>query len=213
MLPFGVIRRKVVRKKVGWVVAVIIAFAVVSVTAQDRMLDIMDTELLTVGDAAYLTALCMERITDADSNEAAVAALQDVKGVTDWDISAVITLKQFAHLALTATGASKNLWYRVGHAPYYAFRDLKAQGIVAPKTLPSAAVSGKEALRIFSALLPNVEDPAIEESAANEAAGEELPEQVSANEAAHTEAAGNEDTLPGADNEPPAQEGGANDEN
>lgn len=126
--------------------------------SSEQLSQIIKTEKLTYALASYLPALQAQLITDEDSigsfSDQSTSAFDVLKskGVIAENASAdsQITLAALSDLYLKTIGIKGGLFYTITKSPRYAFKELKARGILPQEADPSMSVSGREALDIFS---------------------------------------------------------------
>ena len=133
----------------------LVLVALVSATAFSQSADIitqlLETNETTYGQAAYLAAVYKESVSETATEQDALQAMVDA-GYIDASKSAdsVIPLKDLAKLCARVTGIRGGLFYSLTHAPRYAYRELKAKGIVPQSSDPSQKVSGRDALAVLN---------------------------------------------------------------
>lgn len=142
---------EIMKKTILFVLSLFLGFALYAQSA-DTVTEILEAPEVTVGQICYLSASAQGFITDDASFEDAVKALSE-KG----QISASAAARDTATLSDVAAVYSKlfnvngGLFYKVSNnSPRYAFKNLKAQGIIPLSYDPSKKVSGREALSLFT---------------------------------------------------------------
>lgn len=135
---------------------VVALLASLSVFAQssEQLTKIINSEKVTCAQASYLAALYANRIAEEDSAEQAFNALKDA-GCFDQNAAAdsEITLGQLSYAYTRALGIRGGLFFTLFPSQRYAFKELKAQGVLPTESDPSMAVSGRESLDLFNSCL------------------------------------------------------------
>lgn len=138
--------------------------------SSEVMSEIIDSEKATCAQIAYLPALYANKITEDDSSKslgvmptskdsssqtkAAFDALKSEAFFTEGDeADSVATVAKISFVYMKALGIKGGLFYTLLPSPRYAFKELKAQGILPSETDPAMTISGREALDLFSACL------------------------------------------------------------
>lgn len=125
----------------------------VSVYSQDasRITEILKTEKVSYGQAAYLAASYVGVITEKTSYANALEVLAS-KGLVSKDVKAndPISLSDFSYLCAKVTQLKGGLMFTLFDNPRYALKELKAKGIIAPNADPDFTVNGHEALSVLS---------------------------------------------------------------
>lgn len=142
----------------------------VSMTAfaqsSDKLTAIIKSETLTCGQASYLPALYTNLISEDDSqsvgdlglnnsqNNSAFEVLK-TNGYFSPDVTAdsEITLAQVSFIYMKALQLKGGLFYTLTKSQRYAFKELKAKGILPTEADPSMKISGREAIDIFNSCL------------------------------------------------------------
>ncbi|MCR4821837.1 MAG: hypothetical protein K5873_03075 [Treponema sp.] len=136
-------------------------FASLSAFAQSSELltTIIQSEKATAAQISYLPALYAELINEEESSNdknfnRAFFALQS-KGIFAEDAAAdsEITLAQTCYAYTKILKIKGGLFYSLFPSPRYAFKELKAKGILPPTADPSMNLSGRESLDLFNSCL------------------------------------------------------------
>jgi hypothetical protein len=140
-----------------WIPIVLMAVvAILPVGAQsNELLDrLLEREELSVGEAAYLVLVAIDRLPESATPEEAAAALAgQFAGVTDHEAGAAISLGEYAYLLMRAFEVRGGVMYRLVPGPRYAARELAYLKIVRGKAHPNRSVGGAEAVQILRRLL------------------------------------------------------------
>ena len=121
----------------------------------DKMTAIIKSEKITCEQASYLPALYANLITENDSQDSAAFEALKSNGYfsSDSQADSEITLAQISSIYMKALQLKGGLFYTLTKSQRYAFKELKAQGILPTESDPSMKVSGREAIDIFNSCL------------------------------------------------------------
>jgi hypothetical protein len=122
------------------------------------MSEIIGTEKASYAQAAYLPAIYANLVSDEASQEEAFKALYDngyFKGNANPQDS--LSLSQLSYIYIKAFKIKGGLFCRMFKSPRYAFKELKAQGVLPPEADPAMPVSGHDVIDIFNQCLEMVE--------------------------------------------------------
>ena len=132
---------------------------VLCVTAYAQRADFV-TELLaadkaTYGEVCYLSAVYQGFVDENASYDDALRSLAERGQVAAGaDVNGTVTLQELCRLMTKLWDIKGGLMYRVTkHSARYAFRQLKADGILPPTADPSKKVSGSDVLNMYTACL------------------------------------------------------------
>lgn len=130
--------------------AVLFAAAALHAQSAEKISQIITTQKTTYAQAAYLAATFQDDSESLDE-AAAFTAMVDA-GFLKANCSAdePIPLKKLAKLYMQVTGIRGGLFYSIFHTPRYAYRELKAQGIIPEKADPSQPVSGRDTIAVLN---------------------------------------------------------------
>lgn len=125
-----------------------------SVFAQsaDVITDILNSKEMTYGQASYLCATYQKLISDDGSFEDAITALVNEGQLPSYvDASDPIPVGNLAFLFAKIWNIKGGLFYRITKgSPRYAYKQLKADGIIPENKDPRAKISGIDALNIYT---------------------------------------------------------------
>ncbi|MBO7121971.1 MAG: hypothetical protein J6V90_01660 [Treponema sp.] len=118
----------------------------------EKISQIVESQELTFGQAAYLALAYSgdieEDVSEAEALEAAVKKNWIKNGAVD---TAAIKLSELSALYLKATGIKGGLFYRVsGKSGRYAFKELKARNLLDKAADPAMTITGQNALSLFN---------------------------------------------------------------
>lgn len=144
------------KKVIAVSAALLLAAASLCAQSAERISSIITSREITYGQAAYLTASYRyesEGKAEAEplSEEAAFTEM-----VTGGYISQkhqagdTIPLNELSLLYMRVTNLSGGLFYSLFHTPRYAYRELKAQGLIPEKSDPSQKVAGRDSIALLS---------------------------------------------------------------
>lgn len=136
----------------------IIFFAVllagISLYAQSASVvtDILSSEEITYGQAAYISAVSQKLINDDASLDDAVTALKNAGQISENATgSDAINIQELSGIYTKMFNVDGGLFYRLTKgAPRYAFKYLKTEGLISASTDPSKVLTGSEALSLFT---------------------------------------------------------------
>lgn len=143
-------------KKVTIISLIFTLFIAVAANAQsaDKVTEMIETKETTWGQACYFAASYSGFISEDDTEVNAISALQKqgyFKSIPDE--SAPISLKDFSGICVKTFDIKGSILYSVFKTPRYAFRLLKAYGIISSASDPSKTSTGHEALNIFTSCM------------------------------------------------------------
>ena len=115
--------------------------------------DILNTEKVTYGQICYLSAVHQGFVSDDSSYTQAINTLYE-KGqipVKEYEGTA-LPMVNLTYLFAQMWDIKGGIFYRIFHgAPRYAFKQLKADGVLPANASPGNIISGQEALNIYTA--------------------------------------------------------------
>lgn len=113
--------------------------------------EMLETEEASYAQAAYLPAIYVNLVSDEASQEEAFKALRDngyFKENTNSQES--LSLSQLSYIYVKAFQIKGGLFCRMLKSPRYAFKELKALGVLPPEADPAMLVSGRDVIDIFN---------------------------------------------------------------
>jgi len=137
------------------IVAIFSLFLLSSVYAQSSevITDILNSKQVTFGQVCYLSAVHQGYIDETASYTDAIEVLyrkHQIPRIVYQDT--VVPMVNLAYIYSKMWNINGGLFYRIFHgAPRYAFKQLKADGIIPANTDPNKIVSGEDALNIYTA--------------------------------------------------------------
>ncbi|MBQ4377872.1 MAG: hypothetical protein II821_01550 [Treponema sp.] len=131
--------------------------------SSEQISAILKSEKANCGQASYLAATYTNSISDTDSEKAACEALKNA-GYLPEGISAdqEINLAQLSYLFTKALGIKGGLFYTLIPSPRYAYKELKARGVLPAESDPSMKISGRDCLDLFNSCLEFAENKGAE---------------------------------------------------
>lgn len=133
-----------------------IAFAIFCTTATfaqsaDRLTEMIKTKEASWGQACYFSAVYSGFISEDAPYSDAINALKE-KGYFNStpDEASLISLKDYANICVKTFNIKGSLFYTIFKTPRYAFRLLKANGLIPSSSDPSKISTGHEALDLFT---------------------------------------------------------------
>ncbi len=139
-------------KKILSIVAALFIFGVVYAQSADVVTDMLAAPEVTFGQVCYLSAVHQGLVSDDAGFEQAIKALYD-DGQIPEEVGkdAPVVMVNLAFIYSQMWKVQGGLMYRLTKgAPRYAFKQLKADGIIGEGTDPNDLVSGVEALRLYT---------------------------------------------------------------
>ena len=120
----------------------------------DRITEMLESSSATYGQVCYISAVYKGLIDDTATEEDAVSALKNA-GIISAAVqpSDTVQLSSLAGLYAKIWKIKGGLFYTLFHNDRYAFRELKAQGIIPDSSDPEQQVSGRTALSFFNACM------------------------------------------------------------
>ena len=117
----------------------------------EKVSEIIKTEKTTFGQAAYLVGVYSGSVEESSDYDKAVSALKE-KGVisADVDSNKEINLAELSYLCMQTTEMNGGLFYTLFPGPRYAFRELKARGILPALADPGVKVNGRDAIAVLN---------------------------------------------------------------
>lgn len=134
---------------ISFLMALVLSFSVFSQSAE-LMSELLNTEKVTCLQASYLPAVYVSLVGEDASQEEAYAALLDNGYFKNLDSQKVMTLSELSFVYTKALGISGGLFYTLFKSPRYAFKELKARGILPPEADPDSFVSGHDVVDLFN---------------------------------------------------------------
>ena len=143
-------------------------FLTVSLSAQSANIvtDILNSEKMTIGQACYLSAVYQNLIDDTATEEQAISALYNDGQLPDvFYENDAIPLVNLSFIFTKMMNVRGGMMYRITKgSPRYAFKQLKADGILKINDDPSRIMTGTEALSLFtSCYMKYSEEPVFNE--------------------------------------------------
>lgn len=140
-------------RKILSLLVVLFAGSFVFAQSADEITNILNTDQVTYGQVCYLSAIRQNLITEADGYDDAIRALyangqipEEVAGQQEVYLQnlAFIYLQMFPNV-------NGGLMYKLTKgSPRYAFKKLKADGVISENADPNSFVSGRTALSILT---------------------------------------------------------------
>lgn len=139
-------------KKIFTILACLFITGAVYAQSNEVITEILNTEQVTLGQVCYLSAVYQGFVDESASYEDAINALYEMKQIPsvgyETDSVAMVNL---AFIYAQMWNVKGGLLYKITHgSPRYAFKQMKADGVIADYIAPTKLVSGYEALSIFT---------------------------------------------------------------
>ena len=134
---------------------IFLAFCVIAVHANaqvaGRLTQILNTEQATYGQASYMSAVATGMAQDTDSYETCFDILKSENIIVgNPSLKTPITAKNFADMISKTWNINNSVFYRITNHPRYAFKQMKAAGIIPSNYYPNRVLSGQEMLNIIT---------------------------------------------------------------
>ncbi|WP_191016547.1 hypothetical protein [Treponema zioleckii] len=143
------------KKKLLFVFAMAILVSVAAFAqSSEKLTEIISTENVTCGQVAYLAATYSSAISEDDGDEKAFELYKE-EGCFGPSVLAsdAATLAEVSNLLVKVTNTKCGLFYRLTGAQRYAFKELKAKGIIPQTADPNMKISGRDAIGILNKLI------------------------------------------------------------
>jgi len=131
-----------------------ILFAAGSVYAQSNKVitEILDSEQATFGQVCYLSAVYQGLVNEDATYEQSIDALYAKKQIPNKAFEAnPVAMVNLSFIYSQMWNIKGGVMYRLTHgSPRYAFKQMKADGVIAENIAPEKLVSGYEALSLFT---------------------------------------------------------------
>ena len=119
-----------------------------------KITQIINTEQATYGQASYLAAVAAGMASDADSYERCFDVLKNENMIQgNPSLKDAITAKNFADMISKSWNVNNSIFYRITGHPRYAFKQLKAAGVIPSTYYPNRILSGQEMMNIMTLCL------------------------------------------------------------
>ena len=131
----------------------ILLLGLVAVNAQsaDSVTEILATESVTWGQAAYFTVTARPGTDSSISQDQALLILKaEGWAPKNAEVSKAVNLEQVSFLLAATWNIRGSLWLALEPAPRFTFRQLKADGIITSSLDPHRTCSGHEFLGLVS---------------------------------------------------------------
>ncbi|MCQ2586307.1 MAG: hypothetical protein MJ185_12010 [Treponema sp.] len=139
-------------KKFSIVISIFILTMSLSAQSADAVTDILNAEKITMGQACYLSAVFQGFASDDTSFEDSMLALVGQGQLSEiTEPSEPATIARLSEIYAKMFDVKGGLFFRLsGGSPRYAFKHLKAKGLIPQNTDPSKVLSGREAMSLFT---------------------------------------------------------------
>lgn len=139
-------------KKIIIILSVFFVTITVHAQSADVISEILDSEEVTFGQVCYLSAVQQGFITDDASYEDAINSLYERRQIPErYYEDSVVPMANLAFIYARMWNVKGGLFFRIFKgAPRYAFKQLKADGIIADYINPTSIATGVEALNIYT---------------------------------------------------------------
>ncbi len=134
-----------------FIVLVILVLPVLVFSQQaDKITDIIESDLFTCGQAAYICSTFLDENTESFSYEQAMNWVIEKNLLkTDKDFSMPITVAEFSGLCMKTWNIPGGLFYKLTNSNRYAYKEMRALGFVSIFDDPSKNINGASALNVI----------------------------------------------------------------
>lgn len=139
-------------KKIVTLFIALFLFGVAYSQSADVITDMLKAPEVTFGQVCYLSAVQQGFVSDDATYDEAIKALYDEGQIPqDADKSTCVVMANLAFIYAQMWNVQGGLFYRLTNgSPRYAFKQLKADGVISETADPKTVVSGMEALNIYT---------------------------------------------------------------
>ncbi|WP_147615547.1 hypothetical protein [Treponema pectinovorum] len=129
--------------------------------SSSKLTDIINTDKATFAQAAYLSAIYTNDISDDESYEKAVQKLKEKNILSEkTEPSATLTLEKAAFICAKTVNLKGGLFYTIFKNPRYALIELKAKSIIPALADPEETLTGRDLIALFNGCLPKDDEGA-----------------------------------------------------
>lgn len=139
-------------KKIVIVLSIFFVAMTVHAQAADVISEILEADEVTFGQVCYLSAVQQGLIGDDASYEDAINSLYSKRQIPEvYYEDSVVPMANLAFIYARMWNVKGGLFFRIFHgAPRYAFKQLKADGVIASYINPTSIASGVDALNMYT---------------------------------------------------------------
>ena len=124
--------------------------------SSEKLTELIGTNKATYGQTAYLCEVYSGKIDESATYEQAFEALkQDNYASEKASADTQITLAELSFICANAADLKGGLFYTLFPSPRYAFRELKAKGIIPMNADPDSKVTGRNVIAVFNGCFPS----------------------------------------------------------
>ena len=128
----------------------------VSAQVGGRLTQIVNTEQATYGQASYIAAVSAGLAQDTDSYERCFEILKEENCTSArHSLKDSITVKYFADMLCKTFSVNNSVAYRFVRVPRYAYKQLKAAGVIPDNYYPNRILSGSEMMNTLTLFVEN----------------------------------------------------------
>lgn len=140
-------------KKIFSILFVLFSFSSVYAQSSEVITKILNSDEATIGQICYLSAVYQGFVKEDASYAQAVQALYDKRQIPAKVFeNEVVVMVNLAYIYSQMWNVKGGLMYRITHgSPRYAFKQMKADGIIPDNASPNSVVTGQTALNMFTA--------------------------------------------------------------
>lgn len=134
----------------------------------DAVTEMINTRNTTYGQSAYFVATALELISETATQDEAITALVNAAIINQpANVQKPIPLNEFSSLCMKAWKIKGGVFYSLFKSKRYAFRELKALGMISISADPSQTIKGRDALKVITQCI-DLTSPVIPETTDSE---------------------------------------------
>lgn len=139
-------------KKIVMIFFALFLFGAVYAQSADVITEMLETEEVTFGQVCYLSAVHQGLVSDDASYDEAINVLYDAGQIPQAaDSHQCVVMANLAFIYAQMWNVKGGLFYKIFNgSPRYAFKQLKADGVISEASDPKTVVSGLEALNLYT---------------------------------------------------------------
>lgn len=139
------------KKKLFSVLIFLFAALYANAQSSQKVSELLETKVLSKGQASYLVATYMNLVQEEASYEEAFNALAEEKFFSSGEnFEQPVTLAKASLLCMSAVGLRGGLLYNIFHNSRYAFRELKARTVLPNNSDPDMKINGTDLIALIN---------------------------------------------------------------
>lgn len=146
------------KKTIIFLLAIFFSSRIFAQSAQ-VITDVLDSQVVTLGQICYLSAIRQNLMTDENENSEIQSEYSDAikilsendRLIPDGFYNDKIQLKYICYIFAKTFNVEGGLFYKItGGSPRYAFKQFKSDGVILENSDPNSFISGQKALDILT---------------------------------------------------------------